>query len=128
VSKLALYLDHVDLAALHCGRIVMVTGTSVCIWDPNARFPTVFIDAPAVSSVIGSDQFRLVAALGQDTLVSMSACGLWHAWDAITGLGLDTFTLPATQRTDYAGDRAGRVLVIGTTIVFFSDQRVSLYQ
>lgn len=126
VSKLALHLEHVDLAALSCGRIVMLTCSSVCIWDPNSRFPTVFIEVP---KVIGSEQFRLVAALDHETLVSMTVCGVWHAWDAITGLRLDTFTLPATERADYSGDRAAdRVLVIGNAIVFLSDRRVSLYQ
>jgi WD40 repeat protein len=122
VSKLAWFLEHVELAALSCGRVVLATDASLCIWDPTERFPTVFIEVP------GSDVVRMVAMLDHDTLVSWSSSGAWHAWDVITGVCLNTFTLPAMQQADCTGDRAQRVKVVGGAIAFCSDAHVSLYQ
>lgn len=128
VSKLAWHLEHVELAALSCGRVVLVTHTSLCIWDPNQRFATVFIDVPESKVDRGSDIVRVVAMLDHDTVVSMSSSGTWYAWDVITGFCLSTFTLPAVQCADCVGDRAARVKVMGSAVAFCSDVRVSVYQ
>jgi len=113
-----------QLLGITCGRVALLGQTQVCIWDPNKRFPTTFIDIP--DGLL--DTVKACGMLDYETLVCMSLNGVWHTWDVITGSCGDTSALPHISPKACLSPRWDKILMVGDAMVFFGDQRVSVYQ
>lgn len=112
-----------QLLGVSSGRVALCTETQVCVWDPNKRFPTTFIDVPSGFIYL----VQALCMLDNETLVSMSLAGVWHAWDVITGARLDASNLPRFEK-QRVSLWCGKILMIGSAMAFIGDQRVSIYQ
>jgi WD40 repeat protein len=112
-----------QLLGVSSGRVALCTGTQVCVWDPNKRFPTTFIDVPSGFM----DLVQALCMLDNETLVSMSLAGVWHAWDVITGARLGTSNLPRFEK-QRVSLWCGKIIMVGSAMAFLGDQRVSIFQ